>query len=50
MVEEYDVEASEPDSYSQDELDEIRREMRRKITEAFAPGWYDDNENGEDEN
>jgi hypothetical protein len=40
MVEEYDVEASEPESYSPEKLEEIRRKMRRKITEAFAPGWY----------
>jgi hypothetical protein len=44
MVEEYDVKASEPEQYSPEKLKEIRISMRRMITLAFAPGWYDENE------
>jgi hypothetical protein len=39
MVEEYDVEAEDPPSLSEEELEEARKEMRRQITEAFRPGW-----------
>jgi hypothetical protein len=51
MVKEYDVEAGEPEQYSPEKLKEIRRSMRRRITLAFAPGWYqneDDDNDGED--
>jgi hypothetical protein len=39
MIEEYDVEAEDPPSLSEEELEEARREMYRQITEAFRPGW-----------
>lgn len=44
MVEEYDVEASEPEQLSSEKLKETRRSMRRRITLAFAPGWYQEDE------
>ena len=45
MVEEYDVEADEPERYSNEELKEKRKMMRDKITEAFDSGWEEDEEN-----
>jgi hypothetical protein len=40
MVEEYDVEADQPDELSEEELHDRRQEMYERITEAFKPGWY----------
>jgi hypothetical protein len=51
MVEEYEnMEPEEPDSYSPEQLESIRSDMRRKITEAFKPGWEKEGEEDEDEN
>ena len=40
MKEVYDVTAPSPEEYTEEILIEIRKEMYRKITEAFASGWY----------
>jgi hypothetical protein len=47
MVDEYDIQADDPPKLSDEELKEASREMYRKITEAFKPGWekeYDDDD------
>jgi hypothetical protein len=58
MVEEYAVQADPPEHYSVDELKRIHRDMFRKITGSFYPGWeeeiaadieYDEEEEDEDE-
>lgn len=36
----YNVKAPLPYEYTEDALKEIRQDMYRKITDAFAPGWY----------
>src|SRR5918992_1360291 len=41
MVEEYDVEADEPDELIREELIEKRQQMYARITESFGPGWYE---------
>lgn len=40
MVEEYDVEAGEPDELTLEELRDRREEMYDRITESFVPGWH----------
>jgi hypothetical protein len=40
MVEVYEVEPKEPESLPEEELKQRRIEMYRKITKAFASGWY----------
>ena len=43
MIEEYEeAEPEEPEELDENKLRETRKNMCRKITEAFAPGWYDD--------
>ncbi|MGH9982983.1 MAG: hypothetical protein ACRD8W_03405 [Nitrososphaeraceae archaeon] len=42
MVEQYNVDPEEPESYSEDTLLEIKQDMITKITEAFKPGWHND--------
>ena len=41
MVEDYEIEADEPEELTREELKEKRQEMYRKITEFFSnPNWY----------
>jgi hypothetical protein len=49
MVEEYEVEAPAPESLSEEELEEARAEMRELITEAFKPGWENENDEEDDD-
>jgi hypothetical protein len=39
MVEEYEIKTPEPPSLTDEELEEARSRMYQKITEAFRPGW-----------
>lgn len=55
MVEEFDgAEPEDPEELDEDELRETRKNMCKRITEAFAPGWEKDqgysDENDQDEN
>ena len=43
MIEEYEkLEPEEPEELDESKLRETRKNMCKNITEAFAPGWYDD--------
>jgi hypothetical protein len=49
MVERYEIKAPEPPRYTDEELEDIRRDMYEQITEAFKPGWENENDDDDDE-